>query len=317
MPQRPLHVAVGILEDDRGRILVTQRPTHVHQGGLWEFPGGKVEPGESLFRALARELKEELGITLVEVEPLIRIHHSYSDVDVLLDVHRVLRWTGRLVPGEGQPLMWLHQESLKGLQLPAADRPILTALRLPRQYLITGDDPSRPREFLERLERSLARGIKLVQFRAKSLSKLVYQSLAREVIACVHGFGARVLLNAAPIQAIELGADGVHLPSAELQRYLTRPLDEEYLLGASCHGRAELDQAMSLGADFAVLSPVKTSLSHPDIHPLGWESFANLIEPVPLPVYALGGMEADDLNVALTCGAQGIAGISAFWSRDH
>ena len=121
-------VAVGILIDDAGRVLVTRRAPHVHQGGLWEFPGGKVEAHESIFKALARELREELGVLVEASEPLMVLEHDYGDKQVRLDVHRVTRWWGEPRGLEGQPLAWQQPEQLQDWAFPAANRPILERL---------------------------------------------------------------------------------------------------------------------------------------------------------------------------------------------
>ena len=121
-------VAVGILTDDAGRVLVTRRAPDVHQGGLWEFPGGKVEAGETLQKALARELREELGVLVEATEALMVLKHDYGDKQVRLDVHRVTHWSGQPRGLEGQPLAWRQPEQLRDWAFPAANRPILERL---------------------------------------------------------------------------------------------------------------------------------------------------------------------------------------------
>lgn len=140
----PIHVVAAALQDAQGRVLIARRPLGVHQGGLWEFPGGKLEPGEMPLRGLARELEEELGIRVLASRPLIRVHHDYGDRRVLLDVHRVTGFAGEPVGREGQPLAWRHPEDLDPGCFPAADGPIISALRLPPLYFITSDDPVEP-----------------------------------------------------------------------------------------------------------------------------------------------------------------------------
>jgi len=126
-----IHVMAGALEDRHGRILIARRPEGAHQGGLWEFPGGKLEPGETPQRGLERELAEELGIRVLASQPLIRVLHDYGDRRVLLDVRRVTSFAGVPVGREGQPLAWRHPEDMDPGDFPAADRPIITALRSP------------------------------------------------------------------------------------------------------------------------------------------------------------------------------------------
>jgi 8-oxo-dGTP diphosphatase len=121
-------VAVGILIDDAGRVLVTRRAPGAHQGGLWEFPGGKLEEGETLLEALTRELSEELGVRVETTEPLMVLEHDYGDKQVRLDIHRVTRWSGEPRGLEGQPLAWQRPEQLRDWPFPAANRPILERL---------------------------------------------------------------------------------------------------------------------------------------------------------------------------------------------
>lgn len=123
-----LHVAVGVLTAPDGRVLITRRAADVHQGGLWEFPGGKVEPGESVQQALVREFAEELGIAVHATQPLLLQPFDYGDKAVLLDVHRITDWSGEPRGLEGQPLAWVAPAALGEYPFPAANRPILRAL---------------------------------------------------------------------------------------------------------------------------------------------------------------------------------------------
>ncbi len=127
---RAVRVAVGIVVDATGAILIARRPDHVHQGGLWEFPGGKVEAGETAETALRRELHEELGIVIQAAEPLLEIRHSYPEKIVVLDVWRVTAYHGEPHGREGQPLLWIMPEALADFGFPAADGPIIARLRL-------------------------------------------------------------------------------------------------------------------------------------------------------------------------------------------
>ncbi len=305
-------VAVGVIRDGN-RILLAKRPDHVHQGGRWEFPGGKREPGEDRFAALTRELEEELGIRPRDARPLIRIRHDYPDKSVELDVWFVTAYTGEPRGREGQLIRWFEPDELPGLDFPAANRPIVTAVRLPSRYLITGAFEDR-HDFRKRLERALSRDVKLVQLRAHHLRSDEYLALARKALAVCRDAGARLLVNAGPELAREIGADGVHLTSRQLMRLTARPLPADWLVAASVHDAEQLRHAGRIGVDFSVLSPVAATASHPQAEPLGWARFSELIEPVAHPVFALGGMQETDLPVAWNAGAQGIAAIGAFWS---
>lgn len=308
-----IHVMAGAIADGTGRILVARRPDHVHQGGLWEFPGGKLEPGETPEQGLARELDEELGIRVRASRPLIRIHHDYGDRHVLLDVWRIEDYAGIPEGRESQPLDWLHPESMDPALFPAADRPIINALRLPSRFLVTGADPRRTDDFLNRLDRALAGGIRLVQLRAHELDADDYAVLAARAHALCERHGARLLLNRDPGAVIGVPCHGLHLTAHTLLNLTERPGKPHDLIGASCHDAAQLAQAARLGLDYALLSPVKPTSTHPHAIPLGWPGFAALVDPAPLPVYALGGLMPDDLDQAIRHGAQGIAAIRGFW----
>ncbi len=310
-----VHVAVGVLEDGQGRVLVSRRPEHVHQGGLWEFPGGKLEVGESVTAALDRELAEELGVRVEAARPLIRVRHDYADKSVLLDVWRVTRYRGRPQGLEGQPLDWRLPDELIGHDFPAADRPILNALRLPDTYLITGEPTRGSSQFLARLETALERGARLVQLRAKSLAPAELAGLYPQARDRCRRHGARLLLNGPPELARALNVDGLHLDSRALERLERRPIPGDRWLAASCHNAPELARAHALGVDFAVVSPVLPTASHPGAIPLGWSGLQALIASVPFPVYALGGMTPDHLPTAWAVGARGIAAIRGIWGE--
>ncbi len=317
MPSYPdhLHVAVAVIFNDRGEVLIARRAEHLHQGGLWEFPGGKVEALESVQQALRRELDEELGITPCEARPLIRIPYQYPDRKVLLDVWRVTRFDGEAHGREGQAVAWVKPEALPNYAFPAANHPIMTAARLPDRYLITPEPGPRKnwRDFLLSLERSLDSGIRLVQYRAKGLAVVDYTDLAREVVSLCRERETHVLLNSEPERVLELGADGVHLTGTRLGSLTERPLPKEFWVAASCHTEADLALAAALSVDFAVLSPVKWTASHPESEPMGWERFHALTDKAGLPVFALGGVSPDDLEEAWVHGAQGISAIRGLW----
>jgi 8-oxo-dGTP diphosphatase len=310
-----IHVMAGAIADASGRILVGKRPDHVHQGGLWEFPGGKLESGESPEAGLARELVEELGIQVRASRPLIRVHHDYGDRHVLLEVHRVDDYVGIPHGREGQPLDWLAPEDMDAAAFPAADRPIITALRLPTFMLITGEDPGRPDDFLARLERALESGARLVQLRAHQLSVNDYAHLAQASFDLCERKGASLLLNRDPTEVASVPRHGLHLNSRVLMGLSERPGRSNELVGASCHDQAQLARAAELGLDYALLSPIKPTASHPETSPLGWSTFAAWVDPAPLPVYALGGLTTDDLDDAFRHGAQGIAAIRGLWPQ--
>ncbi|MGB5648505.1 MAG: Nudix family hydrolase [Sedimenticolaceae bacterium] len=314
--KEPVHVAAAALIDDQGRVLLQRRHADTHQGGLWEFPGGKLEPGESIAEGLARELREELGIDPLAHRPLIRIRHHYADRSVLLDVHEVTAWRGEPVGREGQPLAWAERAALRDYPMPAADIPIVTALQLPSTCLITPPRLGDPDTFLHALEATLRAGVRLVQLRLFDLPEAEFLRVGPDICAMCRANDARVLLNGSAEIAVAIGADGLHLNSRELYAHQRRPVAATQLLAASCHSAQDLSQAAALGADFALLSPVLPTRSHPDADPLGWARFAAWTDTASMPVFALGGMHSGLLETAWQHGAQGIAGIRGLWIDD-
>jgi 8-oxo-dGTP diphosphatase len=273
-----------------------------------------VENGEDFFAALSRELREELGVEMDAARPLIKVRHAYADKAVLLDVWRVERYFNEPQGLEGQPLRWLAPEAMEAAEFPAADVPVINALRLPDQYLITGDAPDRE-TWLRFLEQALQRGIRLAQLRSPQFRGEERLELYREARALAHRYGATLLLNGSPEQVRAIDADGVHLTAGRLLECDNRPLPNAQWVAASCHNLAELQQAERIGVDFVVVSPVRATASHPDTVPMGWDGLRALTDAVNLPVFALGGMTSGDLEMAWEFGAQGVAGIRRWWDK--
>jgi 8-oxo-dGTP diphosphatase len=312
----PMHVAVAVIRDQQGRVLLSHRPPHVHQGDLWEFPGGKCEAGESVQSALQREIEEELGIRISGMQPLIRVPFHYPDRSVLLDVWQAREYEGQPHGREGQPIAWATPEDLANYAFPAANLPIVTAVRLPPLYLITPEVGNDHDAFLARLESLMTAGVRLVQLRQPSLNTDDYLALARQVVDLASGYNCQILLNTDPRHLETIPASGVHLNSRRLMALAKRPIDESLLVAASCHNPDELQHAATIGADFAVLSAVKSTASHPGDEPLGWEKFQSLVDSCTIPVYALGGLHCEDIGKARDHGAQGVAAIRAVWQTN-
>jgi len=307
----PIEVVAAVIERPDHRFLLAERPRGKPWAGFWEFPGGKVEPGELAESALRRELHEELGIDASRIAPWIRFDYSYPETTVRLCFFRVKAWRGEPQGREGQNLSWESAQSVKvGPLLPANDR-VIQALQLPSIYAITRAEKLGVREFLDRLDAALRRGVRLVQIREKNLSPGDLRDFAVRVLEKVHASGGRVLVNGDVDLAHALGADGVHLSSSQLIQLSEAP--KFALWAASCHDRVELERAARLGASFAVLSPVLPTESHPGDPGLGWHRFASLAGHQALPVYALGGMNNGMLDLAAVYGAHGIAMLSGAW----
>lgn len=309
-----LLVAAGVVRDEQGRILLAQRPPGKHLAGTWEFPGGKCEPGESGHEALARELREELGIQVQESAPLLSLTHAYPEKTVRLMLREVCSWRGQPVGLEGQPLRWARLEEMADLPMPAADRPMIRVMELEPRYAIT-PDPDQVGGidgFIEAWRHRLDAGYRLLQLRADSLDRSALSDLAGRCAELARDYGARWLLNGPVEIALASAADGVHLNASALMREARRQVPETLLLAATCHSVEELERAGELGADFVCLSPVRTIRPDSRFEPLGWPGFAALCRHSPVPVLALGGVSAADLETARGQGAYGVAGISAF-----
>jgi 8-oxo-dGTP diphosphatase len=303
----PLQVAVGVVKNPEGKILISHRHAELHQGGLWEFPGGKIEPFETAESALARELKEELNIGVVSAVPLITIRHRYPDRFVQLNVFLVEQFSGEAKSLEGQPFKWVAPYELDRYEFPAANRPIVTAAKLPPYYAILDDADQAL--LLPNLQKILNRGIKLIQARLKNMPPAAVAAFIEQAYPLCRQHQAMLLMNSAVDSPVSV--DGIHLTCRDLMMLTERPENCRWL-AASCHNLEQLQQAQNIGADFAVLAPVLPTQTHPGAATLGWEQFAGLVGQVNLPVYALGGMTEANLDQVRHSGGQGIAAIRAF-----
>ena len=310
---RSIHVVAAAITDARGRILLARRTDGRDLAGLWEFPGGKCEPGESPEQALVRELQEELGITVQVGAALINVPQRYPDKRLRLDVRRVTTWQGTPRGVEGQALAWVAPEKLVRYRMPPADQPVVAMLLQPDRYLVTPEPGENDAAWLAGLSTALDAGVRRVQLRARSLDgQPRWQGLAGRAVALCQQAGAEVLVNGDCELAQQLGA-GVHLRAAQLQGLSARPLPPELRVAASCHSVEDLQHAETLGLDFAEIGSVLATATHPQATPLGWDGFARLREATSLPLYAIGGLSPEDIGEARQHGAQGIAAIRALW----
>jgi 8-oxo-dGTP diphosphatase len=309
----PVDVAVAVLIRSDGAALLAQRPREKVYAGYWEFPGGKIEPGEPVAEALRREIREELGIEIERAYPWITRIFTYPHAKVRLHFHRVYAWRGEPRALEHQGLAWQRPDALELDPLLPANGPVLRSLLLPAEYAITRAGELGVEPFLLRLEARLRGGLKLIQVREKVLARPAAEAFARRVVTLARAHGAKVLVNADIALTREIGADGVHFTAEQLRSVPGRP--DFPWCGASCHSSEELRRAEALGVDFVVLGPVHATPSHPDAVPLGWERFRESARGAAVPVYALGGIVPGDLEQALSCGAHGIAMVRGSWGN--
>lgn len=308
---RVIRVAAAVVQDKQGNILLAKRPEDKHQGGLWEFPGGKIEAGETPQQALVRELHEEVGLHLNTCQPLIDVPFHYPDKSVLLQVFSVTDFSGCATGREGQAICWTPPRQLTEFEFPAANRPIVTSVLLGQRLLITPEYTDLTRllaDIQQPLDRHL---INWVMLRQKQLDDTRYGAwfgaLQRQYP------GLRLSAHCDLALANRLGADALHLSSARLRALAGRGQFQGTYLGASCHSLADLCQAEEKGCDYATLSPLQPTESHPDASVLGWQRASEWARQVALPVYFLGGLQPADLSTARANGAQGIAAIRGWW----
>ena len=306
-----IDVAAGVIVRRDGCFLLGRRAPGSFYPGYWEFPGGKVEPGESPAGALCRELDEELGLKIERLYPWLVRTHDYEHARVRLHFFEVAQWQGEVCARIHDALDWVLPGSpdVPAPMLPA-NGPILKALALPRRMGIThaaaiGIEPQ-----LAALDHALQMGLRLVLIREHALPAPA--PFTKEAVRRAHAAGAIAMVNGEPELAREAGADGLHLTAARLMTCNAR-LDFAWV-GASCHTRAELEHAAALGFDYALLGAVKRTATHPGGETLGWEGFAALASGLPLPVFALGGLEDGDMETARLSGAHGIAAIRGAWN---
>jgi len=242
-----VHVVAGALFDDEGRVLLAQRPVGKHMAGRWEFPGGKLDEGESPCDGLGRELAEELGIELERAEPLIRLHHDYPDRRVLLDVWRVTAYRGEPRNLDAQALEWVKPESLHTFNLLEADRPIITALRLPYVAVTVAG--------LGGLRQAARRDESRVLFWSPGDCTPAAEE-TREAVRVARRRGHKVIVVGEGIEAAMAaagsGADGLLLEGGT--RLSVDP-SGSFLVGEVCPTPAAASAAAAAGTHFLVLAP--------------------------------------------------------------
>jgi 8-oxo-dGTP diphosphatase len=315
-----INVAVAILQrknsSGQNEFLLASRPQGKGWAGWWEFPGGKIETGESAEHAISRELAEELGIKPSITQQWLVRQYDYPETNdslaktVRLHFYFVNAWQGEPTPQEGQQLSWQVADNITVSPILPANAPIMRALALPPIYAISNMAEIGESAYISALHAALNKGLRLMQIREKYAQKEQFIKTAQQIIALAKPYGTKVLISQDIALARDLGAHGVHLPSQDLMLLKSKPaadLPENFIVAASCHNEAELLHAQHLQLDFVVLSPVKSTLSHPEAEPIGWQLFADMAQKISLPVYALGGMVLTDLPVALSFGARGVA----------
>lgn len=309
-----LHVAVAVIRNSQQQVLLSFRTKKKHQGGLWEFPGGKVEADETAVQALVREIDEELGLQVLASQPLIQVRHAYPDLSVLLDVYEVTAFTGTPQGRENQPIKWVDVKDLTDYPFPAANVPIVQAAQLPKLYAITPQGLA-DQSLLAGVRQQLTQGVKLIQWRDPMRTEADYQALIQPLVELCQTHNAQLAIKSQTAPWADYPQVIWHLSSAQLAQFSQQGLAKQGLLAASCHDLAQLQMAQTLAVDFVTLSPVQSTASHPEAAVLGWEQATQLIAQVNMPVFLLGGLSPEQLVQAQKSGAQGVAAIRSLWPQ--
>ena len=309
-----IDVAVAVVFNAAGQVLWGCRPEGKPYAGYWEFPGGKVEPDETVWQALVRELKEELDITALEGGPWFRIEHDYEHANVRLHLYRVWHFEGTPKSLEQQPFTWASLDSSDLSPILPATEPLLPKLAQPMVMALSNYDAGFE-ACAERLERGL-NATKLpvyVQFREKTLSGDALIQAFEHCYGLCQKTGQAMLLNSDTWVNLREHLDALPCPLHLTQAHLlSGQFQDLQCAGASVHDAGSLRIAFDRGLSYAVLGAVKQTASHPGQSGLGWAAFLDLAQAARLPVFAIGGLGLGDMHQAQTHGAHGVAMLSQF-----
>lgn len=308
-----INVAVAvILNREENKVLLTKRLPNKHLAGYWEFPGGKVEENESIEKALIREIKEEIGVTLHSPDQFQIIKHEYDTHSVTLHIYKTSKFSGKIDCLEVESYEWASINKLHSYQLPPANIKIIKNLQLNSIYAITREDFLASDIELNKIRKLLVKGIDLLQIRLPDSD----QSNIEDVLEKLQSANIlnKIIINSYPELVEKFNLQGLHLKSSDLLKLKEKELDDKFIVGASCHNEAEIKKANQLDLDYIFISPIKKTKLYSEDKLLGWRKLSELIKLAKMPVYALGGLNMNDITQAQNIGARGIAMIRDVWS---
>lgn len=301
MSKKSVHVAIGLVFY-QSRLLLGWRHAKQHQGNKYEFPGGKVEVGESPVEACRREIKEEVGIDLNQWHVVDVIEHQYDDLHLTLhvfssqiDVTQLDQMT--------TSWSWYTRDELTQLNFPAANHSIIQRLFWPKLIKISADWQEMYQIQQDRWL-YLRCGIEQQEALLEALAQVDVQVLSKLIV------NVDIWSQLSVQQQSKVAA--VHFKQAQLMQLCEQDLPRHIRSLAACHDQASIQQANRLGVDAISLSPVLSTPTHPEQQGLGWESMGQLAVQTQLPVFALGGMHPEMLQQAQQYCAYGVAGIRNF-----
>lgn len=310
MQNKTVNVAIAIIKKN-GKYLVGWRDKQKHQGGCYEFIGGKVEENETPIQALKRECFEEINITITQQTYLKKKIHHYDKVSVVLHIYQVTQFSGKPLPKEGQTLHWVDELELIKLQMPKANDDIKRLALLNPYYFISTQ--FKPEKWLSSYIEKLPQHA-LFYVRDYDLSETAYFEVVSELIKVRQDL--KIIIHYQHLDIYKAKYQhlnnivGLHLSSKDTNGDAWQSIDKKWLCIAACHDDLSIKKIQKTRIDAITLSPVKQTQSHPDITPMGVDKFSELVTPINLPVYALGGMQIQDLPEINDKGGFGVAGIS-------
>ena len=302
MTKPSIHVAIALLFH-QGKVLVGWRNAKQHQGNKHEFPGGKVEPNETPQQACQREVMEEVGIHILDWYTFDFVQHDYDDLQVNLHFFHAYVNTAQL-DEILQPWTWFHRNTLQDLNFPKANRKIVDRLALP-QYLKISEDLNTVMMLSDQsmLYWRVDTPEPLGEFQ-NNLKDLPTSTLEKIIL------NIRLWKQLTPDLQQQIGK--VHFRQDQLLQTESQHLPKGVTCIGACHDQVSLTHAQKIGLDAVILSPVLATATHPDAIPLGWEQFELYAKNMDIPVYALGGLSPQDLDIAQQNSGYGVAGISNF-----
>ena len=306
-----VNVSVAVLINADHQVLLGQRPPLKAWEGWWEFPGGKIEKGETSVDALYREIYEEIGVKITQFKKWVTRKYSYGENDITLHFFKVQKWEGEVSSKENQKLVWTYLKNPNVSPILPANLFVQKAFDLPKYYAITNLSEMSKKVFFNQLENKITNGLKMIQVREKNISFNEFKIFSKEVIKICKPKNVKVIINSDINLAYEIKSDGVHLTSKDLISIKTKP--KNLIVSASCHTQEEINIAEKLNIHFVALSAVNKTKSHSNIKPIGWNKFQTIANKTNIPIYALGGLSSGDYEVALENGAVGIASQRSIW----
>jgi len=317
----PIHVVAGIIRHPKNssRVFFTRRKKGQHLENLWEFPGGKVEAGESRFHALQRELTEETSIQVHSALPFHSLIHHYKDKVIYLDVWEVKKFSGYAHGREGQESTWLMQQEIPQYPFPEADLPVLKALSLPSTIVITPEftEPEADSMLLHFTRLMRQHRYRLILFRSHLLDDKQYLDIAIKLKQICALNNAELIISRPELNS--LGSvlfesfKRWHIDSALLSSLHSNDIDESIILSTTCHNKTQLEMAEKFNCDFALLPIFKGISKNRGPVDQGWFRFNKITQQCRIPVFAFGGLQRKDLTLARYQGAIGVAGTSDCW----